>query len=130
LERRRVLLVDQNDDFLDGLCALIAKDPLLEVAGRAHSASEAIERAKGLRPDLVLMDVSLPDMSGFQVVPWLKEQHPAPLVLLATFHQSRMAELAAMEVGADACVSKTDLPDQLLLTLQELLFPEGAQADP
>ena len=127
---RRLLLVDQNDDFLDGLCALIAKDPTLEIAGRAHSGMEAIERAKEMRPDLVLMDVSLPDMSGFDVVPWLKEQQPAPVVLLATFHQSRVTELAAVKVGADACVSKTDLPGQLLFLLQELLFPEGAQADP
>jgi two-component system nitrate/nitrite response regulator NarL len=116
--------VDQNDDFLDGLCALIAKDPTLEIAGRAHSGMEAIERAKEMRPDLVLMDVSLPDMSGFDVVPWLKEQQPAPVVLLATFHQSRVTELAAVKVGADACVCKTDLPDQLLFVLQELLFPE------
>ncbi|HEX5045051.1 MAG TPA: response regulator transcription factor [Candidatus Polarisedimenticolaceae bacterium] len=124
MDRRRVLLVDQNDDFLDGLSALIAEDPGLEVAGRAHSGIEAIERARDLRPDLVLMDVALPDMSGFDAVPWLKRQQPSPLVLLATFHQSRVAELAAMKVGADACVSKTALPDHLLLMLQELLFPE------
>lgn len=130
MDRRRVLLVDQNDDFMDSLCALMAKDPGLKVVGRAHSAGRAIDRARELLPDLVLMDVSLPDRSGFEVVPWLKEQRPAPLVLLTTFHQSRITELAAMKVGADACLSKSELPDRLLLVLRELLWPEAVRRNP
>jgi two-component system, NarL family, nitrate/nitrite response regulator NarL len=129
LHRRRVLLVDPSDAFLDGLCALMAKDPGLKVVGRAHSAGAAIDRARELLPDLVLMDVSLPDRSGFEVVPWLKEQRPTPRVLLTTCHQSRITELAAMKVGADACMSKTELPDRLLLVLQELLWPEDARRE-
>ena len=129
MNRRRVLLVDQSDDLLDDLCARIAKDPGLKVVGRAHTAGEAIDRARELLPDLVLMDVSLPDRSGFEVVPWLKEQRPAPRVLLMTCHQSRISELAAMKVGADACVSKTELPHRLLFLLQDLLWPEDVRPD-
>jgi DNA-binding response OmpR family regulator len=76
----------------------------------------------------VLLDVSLPDMNGFQVVPWLKALKPAPLVLIMSFHPSRTAELAALTVGADACISKTDVSDHLLFTLQELLWPESPLA--
>ena len=123
---RRLLLVDQNDDFLDGLRSLLEKDPGIVVMGRAHSASEAMALAPMLRPHLVLMDVSLSDMSGFRAVPGLKALKPAPLVLLMTFHGSRAAGQAALEAGADGCVSKTDVPDRLLLTLQELLWPEVA----
>ena len=121
MHRRRVLLVDQNDDFLDGLCSLLAKDPGLEVVGRAHTASQAIERARDLRPDLVLLDVSLADLSGFKAVPRLKALRPAPLVLLMTFHESRAADRAATGAGADGCLSKAGVPDRLLLTLKELL---------
>ena len=121
--RQRVLLVDRNDDFLDGLCSLLEKEPGLEIVGRAHSAQQAIARASKLAPDIVLMDVSLPDVSGFRVVPRLKALRPTPLVLLMTFHDSRAAVQAALEAGADRCLSKIDIFDRLLLTLHELVDP-------
>lgn len=122
---KRLLLVDKNDDFLDGLRALLEKDPGIAVVGRAHSASEALQRIPQLRPHLVLMDVCLSDMTGFSAVSKLKALKSAPLVLLMTFHGSRAAGEAALKAGADGCVFKTDLPDRLLLTLQELLWPES-----
>ena len=122
---RRLLLVDQNDDFLDGLRSLLEKDPGIVVVGRAHSASEALARVPELRPHLILMDVSLSDMSGFRAVSKLKVLEPSPLVLLMTFHGSRAVGEAAREAGADGCVFKTDVPERLLLTLQELLWPQS-----
>ena len=122
---RRLLLVDENHAFLDDLCVRIAKDPGLEVAARVRTGREAIERTRELQPDLVLVDALLPDMSGFEAVTWLKEQRPAPLVVLMTFDGSRIVELASMKVGADACVPKAELPGRLLLLVQELLWPEG-----
>ena len=123
---RRLLLVDRNDDFLDGLRSLLEHEPGTEVVGRAHSASEAIARARRLRPHLVLMDVALSDMSGFKAVAKLKALPSAPRVVLMTFHGSRAAREAAHEAGADGCVSKADAPDRLLLTLQEILWAEPA----
>ena len=121
MPRRRVLVVDQNDDFLDGLCSLLTNDPGLEVVGRAHTAAEAIERAEELLPDLVLLDVSFSDTSGLKAVPRLKALHPAPLVLLMIFHKSQAADLAAIGAGADGCVSKAGVPDRLLATIRERL---------
>ena len=123
---RRLLLVDRNDDFLDGLRSLLEHEPGTEVVGRAHSASEAIARARRLRPHLVLMDVALSDMSGFQAVAKLKALPSAPRVVLMTFHASHAAREPAHEAGADGCVSKAEAPDRLLLTLQEILWPDLA----
>lgn len=120
MPRRRVLVVDQNDDFLDALSSLLTNDPGLEVVGRAHTAAEAIERAEELLPDLVLLDVSS-DTSGLKAVPRLKALHPAPLVLLMIFHKSQAADLAAIGAGADGCVSKAGVPDRLLATIRERL---------
>ena len=119
---RRLLLVDEDHAFLDALTARIAKDSGLEVVGRARTGREAVERVQQLQPDLVIVDALLPDMSGFEAVAWLKEQRPAPLVLLVTYDEGRIAELASMKVGADACVSRTELPERILLLLQELLW--------
>ena len=127
--RRRVLLVDEDHAFLDNLSGRIAKDPCLDVVARARTGQEAIEIARKLQPDLVVLDVLLPDMTGFEAVAWLKEQRPAPLVLLVTFDASRIAELASMKVGADACISRTELPERVLLVLQELLWPHGKRQE-
>lgn len=117
---RRVLLVDENDDFLDGLASLMADRPGLEVVGRAHRGCEAVQRAGSLSPDLVLMDVSLRDMSGFEAVHQIKSQSPAPKVLLMTFHESRAAVTAALASGADGCLSKASVSERLLQVIEDL----------
>jgi len=124
---RRVLLVDENDDFLDGLASLMAKQPGLEVVGRAHLGHEAVERAKSLSPDLVLMDVSLKDMSGFEAVDLIKAHPGAPKVVLMTFHESRAAVTAAMASGADGCLSKSSMTDRLLQVVELLVGPTGEE---
>jgi DNA-binding NarL/FixJ family response regulator len=116
-----VLLVDENDDFLDGLVSLMAKRPGLEVVGRAHLGFEAVNRVGSLSPDLVLMDVSLRDISGFEAVHLMKTQSPAPKVLLMTFHESRAAVSAALASGADGCLSKSSVSERLLQVIDGLL---------
>ena len=129
---RRVLLVDENDDFLDGLASLMAKQPGMEVVGRAHLGVEAVERARSLSSDdLVLMDVSLRDMSGFEAVDLIKARPLAPKVLLMTFHESRAAANAAFASGADGCLSKSSMAG-LSEVIERLVGPtseEGAAAD-
>jgi DNA-binding NarL/FixJ family response regulator len=121
LARWRVLLVDENDDFLDGLAAWLAKMPGIEVIGRAHSGDEAKDRVLRLAPDLVLADVSLPDMSGFELTRCVKAMRPAPVVLLMAFHDSRAVVLAAFAAGAAGCVSKAEVTEHLVPAITQLL---------
>jgi DNA-binding NarL/FixJ family response regulator len=122
-----VLLVDGNDDFLDGLASLVAKRPGLEIVGRAHLGFEAVERARSLSPDLVLMDISLADMSGFEAADLIKAHPRAPKVLLMTFHESRAAFTAAMASGADGCLSKSSMTERLLQMIEGLVGPTGEE---
>jgi DNA-binding NarL/FixJ family response regulator len=116
-----VLLVDENDDFLDGLTAWLLKTPGLEVVGRAHSGREAMVRIEASSPHLVIMDASLTDVSGFEVTRRIKSRPPAPVVVLTTFHESRAASSAALEAGADLCVSKTEITHRLLPAIADLM---------
>ena len=127
---RRVLLVDRNDDFLDGVSSLLAGARGVRVVGRAHSGAEAIERAAELSPDLVLMDITLAEMSGLRAVPWLKRLRPAPRVLLLTFHDSHAAGAAALAAGADGCLCKADIARQLVPAVEELLWSEAERVAP
>ena len=124
MDTRRALLVDGNDDFLDGVCTLLTGIPELRIVGRAHSGREAIERIPELAPDLVLVNVTLVDMSGFQAVRLLKNLRPTPKVLLLTFHPSGAATSAALAAGADGCLDTIDVAQRLVPVLEPLLWPD------
>ena len=123
MSRKRVLLVDENDDFLDGIASWLAGQGGLVLLGRAHSGGEAVARARQLAPDVVLMDISLTDMSGFEAVRLIKDLRPAPKVFLMTFHESRAAVIAAFAAGADGCVSKSAVIEALPKAIESLLGP-------
>ena len=127
MSAKRVLLVDENDDFLDGIASWLAGQGGLVLVGRAHSGDEAVDRARQLAPDLVLMDISLPDMTGFEAARLIKAGLPAPKVFLMTFHESRAAVVAAFAVGADGCFSKSAVTEALPRAIEALFGPAAEE---
>jgi DNA-binding NarL/FixJ family response regulator len=121
VSRIRVLLVDDNDDFLDGLTAWLSGDPRLQLAGKAHSGKGAMKQVSRLHPDLVLMDAAIADMNGFEVTRRIKSEPGAPLVVLLTFHESNAARLEAWAAGADGFVSKAEIAEKLMPVVRDLL---------
>lgn len=121
MSRARTLLVAGNDAFLDGLANWLARDARFEVVGRAHTGSQALERLEALRVDVVLMDVTLPDVSGFEIVRRVKSRADAPLVVLLSFHDNRAARLEAWAAGADGFVAKSETTERLTPLLEDLL---------
>ena len=110
----RLLLVDENDDFLDGLSAWISECFGFEVAGIAHSGREALQRVQLLEPDMVLMSMSLPDMTGIDVTRRIKAQTRPPLIILMTFHESAAVRAEATVAGADGCLAKPEIAGDFL----------------
>ena len=101
MRRARVLLVDRSDEFLDGVEDWIAHPARLEIAGRAHTGEDALEKARSLEPEVVLIDVSLPRIDGFEVARRLKAQPGAPLVVLLSTrdtHAARLEPLVPLEI--------------------------------
>ena len=127
MSRARTLLVAGNDVFLDGVVAWMAEDPRIDVVGRAHSGSEVLERIDALRVELVLMDVSLPDVSGFEVARRIKSRPSAPLVVLLSFYDSRVARLEAWAAGADGFVPTAETAECLRPLLGDLLRKEDVR---
>jgi len=117
----RLLLVDENDDVLDGLCAWLREIPDFEVIGIAHSAREGIDRIRMQDPDVVLMDMSLPDLSGLEATRQIKSLARAPLVVLMSFHDSHAIRAEAKAAGADDFLSKPDLTGDILSVIQGAL---------
>ena len=116
-----MLLVDDNDDFLDGVSAWLTHEPQIKIAGRAHNGTRALEQVERLGPDLVLMDVTMPDMNGFEVARRIKSRDAAPLVVLLAFHDSHTAQLEAWAAGADGFVAKAEITERLMPIVRELI---------
>jgi len=110
----RVLLVDDHPLFLDGVRAALAGDPELEVVGTAEDRASGLEQASRLQPDVVLMDLNLPDGSGIDVTRDLLAAHPTVRVLVMTMSADDDAVVAAMRAGARGYVVKGAGRDELL----------------
>jgi PAS domain S-box-containing protein len=110
----RVLFVDDHKVMRQGLINLIGSQPGINVAGEASNGREAIDRVRQLKPDVVVMDVSMPEMDGIEATRHIKTQWPEVRVVALSMvedeHVSRMMRTA----GAEAFVSKTASSSELL----------------
>jgi len=124
-----VFLVDDNDDFLDGISAWMKHDRRLDIVGRAHSGQEAIEAVTRLVPDLVLVSTSLDGMNGFETTRRIKSSPDAPLVVMLAFHDSETAQLEAWAAGADGFVSKAETTERLMPVVRDLLQQQAERGE-
>ena len=109
----RTLIVDDSFTTLKVLSARMAAFADVHLEGLAGSGAEALVMTERFRPDLVLLDVSLGDMSGFEVARTLKARADAPFVAIVTVHDLPEYQQAAEAAGADAFVSKHELAAEL-----------------
>ena len=121
MKSTRVLLIDDNPDFLEGVSAWLTRDPAFELAGVAGSGGEALTQVENLEPDVVLMDVAMPYVNGFEATRRIKSKPGAPLVILLTFHDSETARVEALAAGADGFVPKTKVTEDLTRVIRSLL---------
>ncbi|MFJ5265280.1 response regulator [Streptomyces sp. NPDC088387] len=119
-----VLVVDDHPVVRDGVTLLLRSDPSLVFVGSAESGHAAIERAMELRPDLVLLDLRLPDMLAPEVVTRLRQVHPAGKIVVFTAHADHGAVIAAIEAGADGGLLKDVAGTDLVSALRRVLRGE------
>ena len=118
-------MVDDSPDFLDSAADFLARDPRIEIVGRVRSGREGVRLAKELSPDLVLMDVSIRDLSGLNATRKIKKEKTPPKIIIVTLHSTRAYRAAAAEAGADGFVNKAVFAETVLPLIYELLpLPE------
>jgi DNA-binding NarL/FixJ family response regulator len=110
----RTLLVDDSLEFLGAAARFLAADPQIEIVGSVLSARQAIEEAARLQPDLVLMDVAMPEMNGFVATRQIKEQPNPPCIIVLTLYDNDEYRAWAQAAGADGFVAKSEFGTQLL----------------
>lgn len=109
----RLLLVDDQDIVRAGLHSLLEADQELEVVGEVGTGEAAIALATELRPDVVLMDLTLPDMSGVEATRQIKRTAPKVSVLALTIHEDEAYFFEMLNAGASGYVPKRASPDDL-----------------
>lgn len=116
----RVIIVDDHPPFLAAVAVMLQQAPGIEIVGRAQGGREALALAAKLQPDLVLVDYSMPDMTGAAVAKSLKAGDHPPKVVVMSFHSDPEYHDMAMQAGADAFLPKTDLHKDLVPLLRQL----------
>ena len=116
----RLLLVDDHPLVREGLKRTLASMVGLVVIGEAATGEEAVERAKDLEPNLVIMDLTLPRMSGIEATRLIKAHAPATRVLALTMHAEQVYVRRAIEAGVSGYVLKDARPSDLLEAIQAI----------
>lgn len=121
----RIILADDHQVLRRGFRSLLTDESDLEVVGEASNGREAIELCRQLRPDLVLMDVSMPEMNGLAATREIKREYPGIGVLMLTMHENSDYLLEALDAGAAGYVLKDTPADRLLNAVRRTLDGES-----
>jgi DNA-binding NarL/FixJ family response regulator len=116
----RVLIADDDDLMRAGLCELLTADPAIEIVGQASTGRQAIERARQLRPDVVLMDVRMPDLDGITATRELSQVVPGASVLILTTFEQDDYIFSALRAGASGFLLKRTRPEELIAAVHTI----------
>ncbi len=118
MRKLRILIVDDHTVVRAGIRSLLEGQANIEVVGEAGSGEEAVANAIQLQPDLVLMDITMPRMSGIEATRQIKRQLPDTQVLILTMHDDEEFFFPALRAGASGYVVKDAEPQELLYAIQ------------
>lgn len=117
----RILVVDDHAILRQGIRSLIENVPRLTVCAEAADGKEAIEKALEFKPDLVLMDINMPEMNGIEATKEIKHLLPSTTVMMLTLHDSPLFAEQAREAGAEQTLSKSSGLDVLVDAIASVL---------
>ena len=116
----RIQVVEDAAEVRDRLVRLLADRPGMEVVAQADGATAAIEGCRRCRPDVVLLDLRLAEGDGMQVLRAVKDERPAPVVVVLTAHADRFHRRRCLEAGADGFIDKWIEVEQAFAALDSL----------
>lgn len=117
-EKIRVLLVDDHTILRDGIRLLLSSQEDIEVVGEAGDGEEAIVKARGLKPDVILMDISLPKVNGIEATKMIKAERPEAKILILTMHEDEEYVLPLLAAGASGYILKKTASSELISALR------------
>jgi DNA-binding NarL/FixJ family response regulator len=118
---KKVLIVDDHPLFREGLAQIISGERGLAVCGQAGSAAQGVRETARLRPDIVLLDITLPDRSGLEVIKLMQSAHPGVKVLVVSMHDEALYANRVLRLGGDGYIMKQEDPSEVVSAIQDIL---------
>jgi DNA-binding NarL/FixJ family response regulator len=126
----RILIVDDHEAVRKGVCAILSSRLDIEICGEAVNGKEAIDKAKTLRPDLVILDITMPVLNGFDAAREILKILPQTLIIMLSTHLTNQLVAQAKSSGAKGYVTKTQAGGTLLQAVDSLLNNNTFYPDP
>jgi DNA-binding NarL/FixJ family response regulator len=120
-DKQRIVIVEDHTILREGLRSLLREHDNLEVIGEAADGRSGTRLALSRKPDLVLMDLSMPKMNGFEAIREIKKTEPAIKVIALTVHNTEEYILMTLQAGADGYVLKDATHDELIMAVRQVL---------
>lgn len=120
--------MDDSRLWLEQVCKLLMSRPNISLIATACNGVEAVQRVQELKPDLVVLDVQMPRMNGFEAVAGIRIHHPAARVVMMSADEEAWVRRGCFAHGADAFVGKSEGPAVLLNTISDLFAVEASEA--
>ena len=127
--KRRILVIDDGDSVRD-VIRIFLEHAGFEVCGEAADGVQAIEQAKQLKPDLIVLDLAMPRMNGAEAASILNHTMPHTPIVLLTLYQNVLGSALASAVGVKAIIDKTQGMDKLVACVRSLLDGSMQPSDP
>jgi len=121
----RILIADDHGVVREGLRAVLGPEPDMEIVGEAATGNEVLERAAELRPDVILMDIQMPEMNGIEATRRILQTNPHVGVVVLTMFEDDESVFSAMRAGARGYVLKGAPPAQILKVLRAVAGGEA-----
>ena len=118
--RMRILVADDHEVVRKGIRTLLENRSQWEICGEASTGRDAVAKTTRVKPDVVLLDITMPDLSGLEAIPEILKAHPQTKILVLTMHDSGRMASTVLAAGASGLVLKSDAAHDLILALEAL----------